>query len=48
METAIEYGLNEGQEVAPQLGYIPLPRNVREKVASVADTISPDSKIAIK
>jgi phosphate transport system substrate-binding protein len=48
METAIEYGLNEGQQVAPQLGYIALPRNVREKVASVADTISPDSQIAIK
>jgi len=48
METAIEYGLNEGQQVAPQLGYIALPKNVREKVASVADTISPDSQIAIK
>ena len=48
METAIEYGLNEGQQVAPQLGYIPLPTNVRQKVAQVADTISPDNRIAIK
>lgn len=48
METAIEYCLNEGQQIAPQLGYIPLPTNVRQKVAQVADTISPDFKIAIR
>ena len=32
MEAAIEYGLNEGQKIAPELGYIPLPLNVRQKV----------------
>jgi len=48
METAIEYGLNEGQQTAPQLGYIPLPPNVRQKVAETADVISPDSEITIK
>ena len=48
IEAAIEYGLNEGQEVAPDLGYIPLPTNVRQKVAETADSISPDSQITIK
>ncbi len=48
METAIEYGLNEGQQTAPELGYIPLPPNVRQKVAETADVISPDSEITIK
>ena len=48
MEKAIEYCLNEGQEIAPQLGYIALPMNVRQKVAQVADTISPNNKIAIR
>lgn len=48
VETAIEYGLNEGQQVAPELGYIPLPPNVRQKVAETADKISPDRQIMIK
>ncbi len=48
VEIAIEYGLNEGQQVAPELGYIPLPPNVRQKVAEVADKISPDYQITIK
>ena len=48
VETAIEYGLNEGQQTAPELGYIPLPPNVRQKVAETADVISPDRQIAIK
>ncbi|MDY6803942.1 MAG: phosphate ABC transporter substrate-binding protein PstS [Cyanobacteriota bacterium] len=48
MEKAIEYALNEGQQIAPQLGYIALPMNVRQKVAQVADTISPNNQIAIR
>ncbi|MDY6803941.1 MAG: phosphate ABC transporter substrate-binding protein PstS [Cyanobacteriota bacterium] len=48
VEAAIEYALNEGQEVAPELGYIPLPPNVRQKVAEAADKISPDRQITIK
>lgn len=48
LEAAIEYGLNEGQKLAPELGYVALPMNVREKVAAAADVISPDYKIEIK
>jgi phosphate transport system substrate-binding protein len=48
MEVWIEYGLNQGQEVAPQLGYIKLPDNVRERVAKAADSISPDYTITLK
>lgn len=48
IEAAIEYGLNEGQNVAPELGYIPLPLNVRQKVAETADKISPDYSIKVQ
>jgi phosphate transport system substrate-binding protein len=47
IEAMIEYGLTEGQKVAPELGYVPLPQNVVQKVAAAADQISPDYKIAI-
>jgi phosphate transport system substrate-binding protein len=47
VEAMIEYGLTEGQKVAPELGYVPLPQNVVQKVAAAADQISPDYKIAI-
>ena len=42
LEIFVEHGLNEGQEVAPILGYAPLPQGVRERVAALADHISPD------
>lgn len=48
MEVMIEYGLNEGQEIAPRLGYVPLPQNVRERVAEAADQISPDYDIEVR
>ncbi|MBP0028042.1 phosphate ABC transporter substrate-binding protein PstS [Roseofilum reptotaenium CS-1145] len=48
VEAMIEYGLNEGQTISADLGYIPLPDNVREKVAMVADSISPDYEIEVK
>ncbi len=48
VEVMIEYGLNEGQEVAPQLGYIALPKSVRERVAAAADVLSPDYTITLK
>jgi phosphate transport system substrate-binding protein len=48
MEVWIEYGLNQGQQIAPQLGYVKLPDNVRERVAKAADGISPDYTITLK
>jgi len=47
VEAMIEYGLTEGQKLAPELGYVPLPQNVVQKVAAAADQISPDYKIAV-
>ncbi|MEA5573764.1 phosphate ABC transporter substrate-binding protein PstS [Calothrix sp. UHCC 0171] len=47
MEAMIEYALTEGQKQAPELGYVPLPANVVQKVAAAADQISPDYKIAV-
>lgn len=48
IEAMIEYGLNQGQEASAQLGYVPLPPSVREKVAAAADEISPDYTIKVK
>jgi len=48
VEAMIEYGLTEGQKAAPELGYVPLPENVVEKVAAAADAISPEYNIAVK
>ncbi len=47
VEAMIQYGLTEGQKSAPQLGYIPLPQNVIEKVAAKADAITPDYTINV-
>lgn len=47
IEAMIEYGLTEGQKASVELGYVPLPKTVREKVAAAADQISPDYKIDI-
>ncbi|MEQ8754757.1 MAG: phosphate ABC transporter substrate-binding protein PstS [Coleofasciculus sp. G1-WW12-02] len=47
LEATIEYMLTEGQEIAPELGYVKLPQNVREKVAEAADVISPDYDIDV-
>lgn len=35
----IEYGLNEGQKIAPKVGYIPLPENVVERVRAAIGKI---------
>ncbi|PSR18157.1 phosphate ABC transporter substrate-binding protein PstS [filamentous cyanobacterium CCP3] len=48
VEAMIEYGLNEGQEVSSELGYIPLPKNVRDRVAAAADGISDEYKITVR
>ena len=47
VEAMIEYGLTEGQKVAAELGYVPLPPNVVQQVAAAADAISPDYKIDV-
>ncbi|MEA5579094.1 phosphate ABC transporter substrate-binding protein PstS [Anabaena sp. UHCC 0451] len=47
MEATIEYALTDGQKLAGELGYVPLPANVVTKVAAAADQISPDYKIAV-
>jgi phosphate transport system substrate-binding protein len=48
LEAMIQFGLNEGQKQAVELGYIELPDNVREKVAAAADEISPDFEIKLR
>ncbi|MEG3438818.1 phosphate ABC transporter substrate-binding protein PstS [Pannus brasiliensis CCIBt3594] len=48
VEAMIEYGLNQGQQQAAALGYVPLPLTVRQKVADVADDISPDYQIKVQ
>lgn len=48
IEIMVEYGLNEGQEVAGTLGYVPLPKSVREQVAAAADKISAEHSIELK
>ena len=48
IEKMIEYGLNEGQKVSADLGYIPLPNNVRQTVAAAADKISSSHQISLK
>lgn len=47
MEAMIQFGLNEGQKMAPELGYIELPSNVKKKVAAAADQITPDFNIQL-
>jgi phosphate transport system substrate-binding protein len=47
IEAMIEYGLTEGQKISGELGYVPLPQTVVEKVAAAADQISPDYKINV-
>ena len=48
IEAMVEYGLTTGQDASAQLGYIPLPQSVREKVAAAAQGISPDYEIKVK
>ena len=47
IEAMVEYGLTDGQKVAAELGYVPLPKTVVDKVAAAADQISPDYKISV-
>jgi phosphate transport system substrate-binding protein len=47
VEAAIEYALTDGQKIAKELGYVPLPQSVITKVAAAADQISPEYKISV-
>ncbi len=47
IEELVQYGLTEGQNIAPKLGYIALPQAVREKVATAANQIDPTYKISV-
>ncbi len=47
VESMIQYALTAGQEQSKELGYVPLPPSVREKVAAAADVISPDFEIKV-
>lgn len=45
MEAMVQFALNEGEKQSPNLGYIPLPMNVRERVAAVTNEITPDFEL---
>lgn len=47
MEAMVQFGLTEGQKQAGQLGFIELPQNVKERIATAADEITPDFKITL-
>ncbi len=43
----IDYGLNEGQAIAAELGYIPLPSGMLHQVADTVNTITPDYAVTL-
>ncbi|AUC59675.1 ABC-type phosphate uptake system substrate-binding component PstS [Cyanobacterium sp. HL-69] len=47
LEAAIQYALTEGQNVATELGYIPLPPNVAARVAEAADQLTDEFTITV-
>jgi len=48
LEMTVEFLLNEGQTTAAELGYVPLPANVREKVRDAVDTLSSEYTVTLK
>lgn len=48
IEETVEFLINEGQETAAQLGYVPLPANVREKVRTAVDALTPVYTVTLK
>lgn len=48
LEMVVEFGLNQGQTVAPILGYVPLPMAVRQQVAAVADGLSSEYHLTLE
>jgi phosphate transport system substrate-binding protein len=47
VEAMVQYGLTEGQKQSTQLGYVPLPPSVVEKVAAAANEITPEFDIKV-
>jgi phosphate transport system substrate-binding protein len=41
LKEVLRYGLTEGQKIAPELGYVPLPTKVVDKVLRALDNITP-------
>jgi phosphate transport system substrate-binding protein len=41
LKAMLRYGLGDGQKIAAELGYIPLPTNVVERVLAAVETIEP-------
>ncbi len=48
VKAMIDFGLNKGQEQSAALGYIPIPKKVRERVAEAANVISKDFTIKVQ
>ncbi|MBE9222781.1 phosphate ABC transporter substrate-binding protein PstS [Cyanobacterium stanieri LEGE 03274] len=48
LEAAIQYALTDGQNVATELGYIPLPPNVAARVAQAADQLTDEFTITVE
>jgi phosphate transport system substrate-binding protein len=51
IKAMIDYAINEGQSQSSALGYIPIPKVVRQKIAAAANAINPSSpayKITVK
>mgnify|MGYP002777720757 CR=1 FL=1 len=44
LKAVVDFGLTEGQQVAPELGYVPLPENVVAKVENAVSAIAVASK----
>jgi phosphate transport system substrate-binding protein len=40
VKEAVEWGLDNGQQIAEEMGYIPLPENIRQRTKEVAETIN--------
>ena len=51
IKAMVDYAINDGQAQSAPLGYIPIPKNVRQEIAAAANTITPCSpayKVTVK
>lgn len=44
----VHYATGEGQKLAPELGYIPLPKDVRKRVVEAVDKLAPGKTVATR